>query len=474
MVSDAPKIFGKFDLHEPRNLRKWEIYFGIEDRAGLNAWKSNYRSVQNLLRHLRRYTQSASTRSVYLRILYRFCKYTGCDPDELVKLDAKRVQELIMDFVDELGEKDYSKAYLNSIIRRLQSFFRANEFENLKLQTYFLPARYRKKIEYIPTKDEVYHIVDAAGSARNRALILSLWSSGLRISTLIALNYFDVQNDVENGNDCIKISVYPEMKQRVPDACKGSIPYYAFICAEATQGLKAYLQERKERFTEIKPEEPLFCSDWTLWTKEERILRRPAAQTINKIIKTAARRSGIEHWEHISAHCLRKAFESVLRDPTVDGGRMDMSTQQFLFGHILPGSQDTYYDKEKVEYHRAEYTKLNFARSPVETKLTDILLASVRAASAGISEDPEKIIEQYIKAKYGEGRGILWRLLPQEEQVTLIKEAMEWKRGQLLPEEVKTTEKVISVEKLEGYLGRGWSFVAKIDDESCVVRRRTI
>ena len=125
MVADASKTFGKFDLHEPRKLRKWEIYFGIEDRTGVNAWKSNYQSVQNLLRHLRRYTQSASTRSVYLRILYRFCKYTGCNPDELVKLDAKKVRELIMDFVDELGEMDYSKAYLNSIIRRLQSFFRA-------------------------------------------------------------------------------------------------------------------------------------------------------------------------------------------------------------------------------------------------------------------------------------------------------------------------------------------------------------
>ena len=95
---------------------------------------------------------------------------------------------------------------------------------------------------------------------------------------------------------------------------------------------------------------------------------------------------------------------------------MDMSTQQFLFGHILPGSQDTYYDKEKIEYHRAEYAKLNFARSPMETKLTDILLASVRAASAGISEDPEQIIEAYIKAKYGENRGVLWRLLPRKSR----------------------------------------------------------
>ena len=470
MAIEPVKIFGKFELREPHALRDWEIYFGIEDREGVNAWKSNYTSVQNLLRHLTHYTKSTSTRSVYLRILHRFCKYAGKNPDQLVALPPKQVNGLIMDFVGELGEQNYSKAYLNSIIRRLQTFFRANEYEGLKVQTYFLPARYRKKIEYIPTKDEVFRIADAAGSMRNRALLLSLWSAGLRISTLIALNVEDVQKDLEDGNECIKIPVYPEMKERVRDACKGSIPYFSFICAEATQGLKAYLQERTERFGALKPDEPLFCSDWTLWKTEERVLRRPAPQTINKIIKTAARRAGIEQWEHISAHCLRKAFESVLRDPTVDGGRMDYGTQQFLFGHILPGSQDTYYDKEKIEYHRVEYSKLNFARSPMETKLTDILLASVRAASAGISEDPEQIIEAYIKAKYGEGRGILWRLLPQEEQVTLIKDAMEWKRGQLLPD-VKTAEKVIPIEKVEGYLGRGWSFVAKLDDSRCVVRQ---
>lgn len=473
MAVEEPKIFGKFGLHESPKLRDWELYFGIEDRDGVGAWRSKYPSIQNLLRHLRRYTKSTSTRSVYLRIIYRFCQYSRYGPDELVKLPPTKAEEFIMDFVDELGETEYSRAYLNSIIRRLQSFFRTNGYETLKVQTYFLPARYRKKKEYIPTKDEVYRMADAVGSSRNRALLLALSSSGLRVSTLCALNYADVSEEVESSKECIKIPVYPEMKERVPDACKGNIPYYTFVCSEAAQVLKTFLRERREKFGNIAPEEPLFCSDWTLWKKEERKLHRPAPQTVNQILKAAARRAGIEQWEHISAHCLRKAFESVLREPTVDGGRMDMSTQQFLFGHILPGSQDTYYDKEKVEYHRAEYAKLNFTRSPMETRLTDILLASVRAASAGISEDPEKIIEQYIKAKYGDGRGMLWRLLPQEEQVTLIKDAMEWKRGQLLPEEVKTVEKLIPVEKLEGYLGRGWSFVAKIDDASCVVRRRT-
>jgi len=50
---------------------------------------------------------------------------------------------------------------------------------------------------------------------------------------------------------------------------------------------------------------------------------------------------------------------------------------------------------------------------------------------------------------------------------------MEWKRAQLMPE-VKTVEKVIPVEKIESYLSRDLSFVSKIDDNSCVVRRRTV
>ncbi len=93
--------------------------------------------------------------------------------------------------------------------------------------------------------------------------------------------------------------------------------------------------------------------------------------------------------------------------------------------------------------------KLNFARSAVETELTDILLASVRAASAGITDDPEVIVSGYTRAKYG--KDTLWKMLPQEEQATLIKEAMKWKRAQM-PVEGPTTEKVVRMERVEDYL----------------------
>jgi len=93
------------------------------------------------------------------------------------------------------------------------------------------------------------------------------------------------------------------------------------------------------------------------------------------IVKRAARLAGIREWKHVTSHCLRKAFESVLRSPTVDGGRMDKGTQEFLIGHILPGTQDAYYDKTDIEFHRSEYAKLDFSRGGIPAKAVDKLIS---------------------------------------------------------------------------------------------------
>jgi len=50
---------------------------------------------------------------------------------------------------------------------------------------------------------------------------------------------------------------------------------------------------------------------------------------------------------------------------------MDPATQQFLFGHILPGTQDVYYDKTRIDYHREEYGKLDFSRGRTPPRTVD-------------------------------------------------------------------------------------------------------
>jgi len=43
-------------------------------------------------------------------------------------------------------------------------------------------------------------------------------------------------------------------------------------------------------------------------------------------------------------------------------------------GHILPGSQDVYYDKADVEFHRREYARLDFSRGKSTARVRDKLI----------------------------------------------------------------------------------------------------
>lgn len=460
--------FGKLDFLNLR-LRAFEVYFKIQARRGPMAWRSGYDSVQKLLNHLSRYTKSESSRVRYLNHLRQFCEWSALKPDQLVSLQKERVEALVQGFVDELAGLDRSRAYVNSVIKRLRTFFRANGIKDLDLKTYFVPTRYRKKPEYIPTKDEVHAIASAAGSPRNRALVLALWSSGLRVSTLTALNYGDVAQELEEAKPCILVRVYPEMKSRVADACKGSIPYHTFICSEAIEALRTYLRDREEKYGPISDDDPLFHSEWNLWDRDVRTRKRLGRRAIAQIIRRGARLAGIPKWMHITPQSMRKSFESVLRSPTLDRGRMDKGTQEFLFGHILPGSQDTYYDKTKIEFHRTEYMKLDFSRTPSRRRWTDALMAAVKIASAGLGEDPENIIDEYVRARYGGKTD--WRLWPEADQAAIIKEALDLWRSRQPRNGSQPLDRVIKTRDLERYLNKGWIFVAQLNGQKVVVRR---
>jgi integrase len=368
------KAFGRLNLTKPLELRQFEQFFGIASREGIEAWKSKYKSVQNLLDHLSRFGRSESSKEVYLNQLRRLCEWLKLDPDELVDLPKHKVEVSVQKFVDQAAGLNRSRAYVNSMIKRFRTFFRVNN-KGPKLHAYSIPPRYRKRLEYIPTISEVRAMATAAESLRNRALILAAWSSGLRVSTLCALNYGDIADDLNAGCASVRIPIYPDMKRRLPDACKGNIPYYTFICREAMEALRTYLRDRIEKYGPLGSESPLFHAEWTLWKREERSGKRLGRRTVAKVIRRAAKLAGISQWIYITPHTLRKAFESVLRNPTVDGGRMDKGTQEFLFGHILPGSQDAYYDKDKIDFHRNEYEKLNFFDSLV-TQAVDKLIES--------------------------------------------------------------------------------------------------
>jgi integrase len=372
-------------------VRAWESYLKVKQ------WSSEYESVDKYLNHFKRKTRSEGTKELACDVLMRFSKYARKAPDELVKLSTPQASKLVQGYVDSLADRGHSIRTVNVTLTFLRTFFRLNGFKadrQIDVERFFQPSRYRKESEYIPTADEVYRMAYSAGSAKNKAMVLCLYTSGLRNSTLRALRFKDVSEELKT-REAVKVPVYADMKQVDPRACKGNIPYYSFFSKEAVNALREYLDERFKESGKIAYEEPLFASTSTNVPSEVRRSTPVKRNTLDLVVRRSARRSGITRWKEVHPHCLRKAFESAMRN-----AGLDPKDQEFLMGHILPGTQDTYYDSTKTEYLREKYRRIEFF--PRESGSTEELrkkqiLDMVKVL--GFSDDKIKRVEEAL-AKY--------------------------------------------------------------------------
>jgi hypothetical protein len=296
-------------------------------------------------------------------------------------------------------------------------------------------------------------MAERAGNIRNRAIIRTLNSSGLRNSALRAILVKDVVKEIEAGHENLLIKVQPEWNRRIPGACKNNIPYYTFTSKQATHDIKGMLKQRKEILGFVSENEPLFIS-----LGSQRSRRKFLSDgELQAIVKNAAKEANVEEWELVTPHSLRKVFESVLRSPMSDGSRMDSKDQEFLMGHLLPGSQDAYYDWTKINRLRGEFSKLVFEGGVTPEQET--LKAHKQVANI-LGLDVDKL-----KAEKEE---LLGRALLVREELDMLKKAIKEKTS---PLSGKREQKIIPKTELQAYLNDQWRFVASISEQSAIVDR---
>jgi len=444
----------------------------LESYLKVSGWSSEYKSLDKALKHYKRRLGSEKTKENLLSFLKALCKFSGKNPDELVALNVSEASTIVQSFLDDLADKGRSIRYINVALAYIRTFFRENGFKNeneLHVERYFQPSRYRKRPEYVPTPEEIERMAYAAGSKRNKAVILVLYTSGLRASTLQALTVGDIREELEKGLDVIKIPVYPEMKRRVPDACKGGIPYYTFASAEAVEALREYLEERKSEYGKLDDGEPLFCSDTTNVPAERRRKTPIMKKTLQQLVKRAALKVGIKRWKEITVHCFRKAFESAMRN-----NGLDIKDQEFLMGHILPGSQDAYYDYSKVESLRAKYAKIKFFRT---TQIDKLEMVKMFAKTLGIEEIEVKIRKMREKDPELDEAEILGKIVreelgikPLELRKIKLKEKSENEDCEYNPK--KFENKIVNENELIQHLNRGWNIVKELKNGKIIIKRK--
>ena len=168
----------------------------------------------------------------------------------------------------------------------------------------------RMKLDYsLPTvlsRDEMQSIIDHTSNLKHKAIIATMYSSGLRVSEVVHLHY----DDISRTNKTIHVRESKSRRDRytiLSDRNLDLLTEYWFKCG--------------------KPRDILFPSSWTGTYLDK--------NSINQYFKKSAVKAGIT--KHVTSHCCRHSFASHLFE---DG--VDIKYIQALLGHVDPRSTEVY------------------------------------------------------------------------------------------------------------------------------------
>lgn len=439
----------------------WFKYLKISvDQNG--KWTSSFRSVNNVLNYLQtRKINSLGTKRLHCYQIYRFSTYFQANPDRLVKSSLAKVEARIREFCDLIAGPERRARYANSYRSSLITFFRENGFRKERGRAIIVEPircgpRTRRRPEREITVEEAIRMASAPGVGhRDRAVILTLATTGLRNSTLRALKFGDVRKELEQNRDNLLLDVREDMKNRVPNACKGLIPYFVFTHKKATEAIRSWQEWREEHFGATPDDAPLFSSGFNLVPGTTRNLKLMSLGGLRNIVRDSAKKAGLENWQHASPQGLRRTFESFLRNQPARV-RLDTKDQEFLFGHVLPGTQDAYYRANgKIEELRGKVSKLHLDTVEELRTLKDVSRAE------GIEPDDEhrKLAEK------------LGREPDSSEEYENLKEVF---RG-VLSERNGIEQKIVTERELMDLPAReGWFVATSLPSGKIVVQRRLL
>jgi integrase len=345
-------------------------------------------------------------------------------------------------------------------MKALRSFLKANGFrvEELELEDSY---RAMRRPDYVPTKEEVYKMASVCG-LKWRATILCLSQSGLRNSTLRALKYEMLKDQIESGAVPIRVHITGELRKVLPDACKEGVDYWTFFGRDACEALRQYIEWRKDKYGGIDDEELLLPSESRALPKKER-LRRPMDQWhLTRIVKKTAKRAGIKEWKNIRAHSLRKTFRSVLDAGYADGGQMAEDDKEYLMGHKLPGAKEPYHNAN-VKVLEERYMRLRWSVEGAMTETAKLEAIKTFARSLGIKEIEVKIAQLTKREPNLNHEEAIGRIIREELGIAKLKADATRKSGD--------PKRIIGEEELERYIAEGWDVQTVLPSGKILVRK---
>ena len=265
----------------------------------------------------------------------KFCKVI--DYDSLVKIDPKKIQIMIEDYLM-ICKKKYSYGTIDNFFSAIQLFFTMNDVPlNFKKIRKMFPEREKPLGDKAYTTKDIKLLLDTTKTLKFKALIHLLASSGVRAGSIHDMQIKDLK-DV--GNGCKSLRVYHDSKDE----------YFTFISPEAVQALDIYFEQRISKGEKLSEESYLFLTDTNKKFSPEYVsitMCRLAKKVHDRKISNSSR------YDVMASHGFRKRFNSILKM------RHDcnLSLSERLMGHSTSIQLDNSYFKPTLDQLLSEYLK---------------------------------------------------------------------------------------------------------------------
>jgi site-specific recombinase XerD len=232
--------------------------------------------------------------------------------DKLLEMDVKTIQMNICDYVTHLRNNGKSHQTVSVYIAAIRHFYDMNDIVTINWKkVHSFEGEHEKAIEDRPyTHSEISTMLQNT-TLRNQAIILLMSSSGPRVGAIPQVRIKDLE-PIDKYN-IYKITYYPSSKKNC---------YFSWCSPEARKSIDAYLSWRGRLGEKLKPETPLFRTEFNvLEVQHPQVLNRKAIQfMINKLLKSTGIRT-LEPPTELTAnrckrshimecHAMRKFFET--------------------------------------------------------------------------------------------------------------------------------------------------------------------
>jgi integrase len=352
------------------------------------------KSVVKLASYLLKYTTGSShTLYQYVFGVHRFCVWMKRKPDDLVRdaLEAKSAVDTCVlrldEFIGDLQAEGLAPGTINNHVKGVKMLFKVNGI------CLTLPYRVPKSVRYpdrSPTSEELAQIIDIA-DLRDKVIVSLLALSGVRIGTLVKLEYRHVKRDLENG--VVPVHLYIEAA-----ITKGKYhDYDTFIGSEGVEYLKAYLKTRRIGNERIEsghkrglPPEEMKDSSPLIRNEHKTEVMTISPSTVHFAVHSLYLKAGLiektgKSRYDLRAHSLRKYFRTQLG--AISGIPTDYI--DYMMGHTI----STYNDikMKGVEHLRNLYAGSGLSIRP-KTRISKVEQLKMFAESLGL--DPNEVLSR--------------------------------------------------------------------------------